>query len=588
MAVQGFTVDWFCLRDTRQNLAYNADKRTFYSTSDEVDDAQVAEALKTHLLAFNQTGGPVTPQVRKLHETAGIFLDRQCKLHHAELSKGLSGCKSSPHLMNLEMIDRLVVAITLQQLQPDQINALTIDRIRRSYKTALANEQIHKWVMEPTHRAMKEAARGKIIKHREHINEGVVRDPVQNAIAFALHPAQVKFIKEHRLEKYVGARDGELRVDANTKDYMILADGNYTSIAAISQNHTSERNRLYRQVDAVRRRVFYKDGVGLTACDGTATQKEDPEYFQATVPLFKTKADRKHKDYRLEIWTVIKTDEGDQHTHGWIGLKHPNGEVRHVGFFRREGEEMPWGSLTTTSVGDFHGDGDRYDFMRLEPYTKRTSIEIDQGMYERGIDYILRRQNDEPHRHFNVINQNCTNMVNGVLQEVLGWQLPMDSSLLDIGCGIDLKNNLLIKYCPPVRVFAFVVCAALSILRNIIIVCLGGTFTGDEDKRVFNNILEVFNPYAGRASHPLMLRRWQEKVEKLREEQIVRMTKSDARIEGQMADVIEDRFLSREVEIHRIKTSIPQEAIPRQRSFWWRLCDFFWSLSDDESVVPVP
>ena len=91
------------------------------------------------------------------------------------------------------------------------------------------------------------------------------------------------------------------------------------------------------------------------------------------------------------------------------------------------------------------------------------------------------------------------------------------------------------------------------------------------------------------ASITSMIRRWQDKVEQLRSKKIDEITiRFDEELEAADGDQYEAVLKEKEKQIHIIKTSIPQEAIPRKHSFWWNFLDFFWSLSDEESVIPVP
>ena len=514
MATRPFSIEPHCFDGLShgQYLAYDAQTHHFYASfvDDAEQNSEVAEAVKSHLFTYNKDGGALTEDLQKLHQCASKFLDRQKSLHRSELDKGLAGCKDSSHLMNLEMIDRLVVAFTFQQISPEDFKQMALDRIMRTFKTKVAREQLQKWFSEPTHRASKEKAREmakQYPKHPDFKNEGVFNDRTEAARAFALHPAQVQFVKDHFLEKHVGTRNGDrIEVDPETKNLKIKFNGVMRSVVDIERDHISERHRLYERVhtegsegETRGARLFYKDKLGLVPCSEENPALADPEQFQNAIPLFKKKEKRNHQDFRLEVWTAIKLDE--QHMHGFIGLKTPTGEVRHVGFFRREGEEKPILRLMETSRGDFHADGDRYDFMRFEPFMKRTSIAVTEDQYNRAYGYLLDRQKDEVNRNFNVANQNCTDIVNETLHAALGIELPVESSLFDIYLGFDLKNNFFVKYIPPVRIAAFIVCAVLSVLRNMLMLIIGGAFSGEENERTFGSFWEIFNPNAGRLHH---------------------------------------------------------------------------------------
>ncbi len=575
----------------QQYLAYDEEQHRFYPSprEDAARDVRVAEALKTHLWQINKTGGEMTAEIRRLNCCAARFLNAQ-RAHFAnELRAGLAMCKDSPHLMNLVTIDRCVVAIKYKALSREQLDKIELPVIRSSYKTEAAREMFTKWMSDQlTYRAMRERGRGRQPKHPEFHDERVL-DPTEGARAFARHPTEVDFVRHHHLEKQVGTRRGhELKVDPETKHLKILYDGQYRPVAEIESTHISERERLYVQGAQGRQRVFYKDRVGLTVCDGSSTEKEDPEYFSQTIPLFERKELRKHQDHRLEIWTVIKSEGEQQAKHSWIGLKTPNGEVRRLGFFWREGDEPPWLGLLRASPGDFHADGDRYNHMRgYEPYMKRTSFVITEDQYQRAYDFALQWQRQEP-REFNLINYNCTDFTNGVLQAALGIQAPVQCSLVQIYLGVDLKNNFFVRYVPPIRLMVFALCFVVSILRNLLMLTIGATFWGPEHTRVFHSFFDIFNPYAGLASHPFKMREWQERIDRARAVRIQTVIDEyDLRSEGrpnELASINDQKARA----IYEIKTSVPQEAIPQERSFWWKLVDLFFSLSDEDSVIPVP
>src|ERR1700722_20014905 len=162
----GFVLAAGCERTVgrpNQYLAYGESGYYAHHMPDPARDIEVAKTLKQHLYTLVQAGDLFSDKADKLMQRevlrftccAGKFLKKQKERFSNELRQ-LSTCKANPHLMNLVLIDRLAAALKFRVKSKEEIEALTIARIRGVYKTGAAGDQLTKLIGIPTARALEE------------------------------------------------------------------------------------------------------------------------------------------------------------------------------------------------------------------------------------------------------------------------------------------------------------------------------------------------------------------------------------------------------------------------------------------------
>lgn len=383
-------------------------------------------------------------------------------------------------------------------------------RLKGPFHLNTTNKFLNKFIKEPTCQG-----------------HTVIRDEKLATLAFTHHPEEVDFIKKHHIEKWVGTFDHEIVVDPDTYEMQVLCEGKLTSIKSLMAITHSSGDVLFKDGE----KLFYVEEQGIT--------RFDPEKQEAgIIPIFKLK--KASNEYFLEINTVI--DDTGTHNHAFMTLHDPSGKVHSFGYFRPYGHQVDWTELLHSMEGSL-ASPDRYEFMRLEKYRKRTVVPL--TAYEHS--EILRRVVGLE-KVYNLINQNCISMMKRVLKEVVGIQLETRSSLMKAYLGINLNKYALLRYVPPFRLIAAGLVYGLSLFRNVVYIFLGA-YKKHNGVSVFNRWYDVFNPKKGMPDHPKALREWQEKVEA-------------------------DGYL-------------PRDRDEKDKDLWWYAKDLLWAQCDREGLVDM-
>ncbi|GAB4185020.1 MAG: hypothetical protein Tsb0015_01620 [Simkaniaceae bacterium] len=552
-------IDRTCVEGLKHNqsLGFDPVSGSFYSSDFYLTPLakSTAAILQEYLKEINCRKNNILEGDELLLEAAEIFLDRHIFWYQKDLDAGLAACKSDPFLMNLVRIDRYLAAIRFRNAD------ISEDRAEECFKTKGAKEELKKWINEPTRRGIKRQTEEKVV------------DSTHAGSAFVKNPLQVDFIKEHHIEKYAGTRNDHIKIDACTKEILVKYEGEYRPVSWIMENHDSQRQRLYK--DGVR--IFYKDKLGLAPCVKGDPYREDPEHFDV-LPIYKCKETRKHADFRLEIRCAV-SDKWTEGNHGWLVLKNPSGEVRSFGYFWREGDEPPHLKMLHPEIGEFHADGDRYDYMRVEDRVSKTCISIDENTHNAIIKSVEEFQNDRKNRIFNPVNHNCVWFIHHIVKKHLDIDLPIRGTLLDSFVGFNLRKNFFIKYIPPIRVFAFFLYYLTSVARNFTYLLLGARFWGPTEKRMFHSVFDLFNPKMGMPYHPSILKKWQQSVEKVRQKKI-EMLRNEYERNLREAAPEHRRELEEELnqKIYDISYSLPKEALPPKPTWKEYVLDIFFPI----------
>ncbi len=540
-SISGNIIDQQCLSllRRRQHLCYDPIRKKFYASKLYLSPLAkcTAGVLLCYLKKMNQSAED-DQQNDRLIEAANIFLQRHISWIDKPLD--LNAAKDDPFIMHLITIDRYLARSRFKNTPIEE------SQVSDCFLTQGAKQQLQKWQNILTKHGKKYQTHEKIFMSNN------------SAQAFIRHPQQIDFIKKHFIDKHVAYRNHQLAIDFQTKDISVLYEGEYRQISDIMRTHQSARQRLYCEDQ----RVFYKDRLGFVRCEPNNREKEDPEHF-VQLPIHRTNPNRKHQDWRLEIRCAVsnKWVEGN---HSWLVLRNPNGQVRRFGWFWREGDEPAYFRLLRPEIGEFHADGDRYDYyVQDSGAITKTCITIDQEKHDAIIHSVEEFQNRRDERIFNPVYHNCSWFTHYILKKHVDVDIPIQRTLLEFFFGIDLRKNFLVRYVPPVRVAAFFVCYALSIARNFTYLLLGARFWGEKNQRMFQSFFSLFNPKKGMPYNPRALKAWQQKVHEINQRKIAELG---------------DDVHNRDEEVHRIVTSIPPEVLRPKPTWKEYILDVFFPI----------
>ena len=348
-------------------------------------------------------------------------------------------------------------------------------------------------------------------------------------MAYARHPLNVDFIKKHHIEKWVGTFDDEFAIDPESFTISVLVNGVMEPIEALTRRTTSRGDVLIEN----HQKLFYMQGQGIIHFD-------PEEQRDGTIPAFRVKSKQTLNEYYLEVQTIV--DATGTHNHAFMTLHASDGTERSMGYFRVQGQEQEWGDFMTTTKASL-ASPDRYEFMRLDKYRKRTVIPLTKAQHS---EILVRVAGWK--KVYNPINQNCLSMMKPIIQEVTGVKLETKSSLLRAYTGVNLNCYFIMRYFPPARIFTAAIIYSLAVVRNLVFVWMGA-FNKHEGVGVFNHWYDVFNPRKGMPDHPRALRDWQVRVER--------------------------------------SGTLPLLADAEKRDAWWYAKDLVWAQDERDGLVDM-
>jgi len=455
---------------------------------------------------------------------------------------------------NLVTIDRFVTARLLKGKQASE------KKVMESFQLDASRKKLRKLLDEPTKHAAEKKCDDFVFENRD-----------AAALSGAKFPRDLEFVHKHHLAKQAGTFNETMRVNPETGRYQVKWEGEYVDVTAVRDKcETRLEDRLFYND----KWVLYRENLGLVEPDNSDPYRADPEKFK-TMPIVRKKENRKHKDYRIELFTIKSPDGAHNHMSGV--LKNPDGEIRDIGFFRKRGEEKDFFDLLEVTTGDFSA-ADRYKYMRMEKYTKKTVVRMTKEQHDAVIADIEHRQaNPNTGRNYSPIHYNCVSLFTQILREKADLDIPTKASLLHSFFGINLNKFKIFRYFTPLRLAAVLITCVLSFLRNLVTIIVGAVFRGPVHKRLFKSPFDFLKLRQSMPDHTHVVIRWQEKVEKAQQKAIEEL-KASAKTAEEKATLDE--------RIHDIKVTIPEHLRHKpQRSLWWYIKDAFWAQSDEDDTV---
>lgn len=360
--------------------------------------------------------------------------------------------------------------------------AALVAAAQERYTTPTAKEIISSWVFEKT-------ATG-----REKDTDSFVSNAFDAVFCTLARPQSVLDAKEMKLHRTASAYDHTLTYRPNG-DVEILVNGSKMAMEALRHRYEFYQGRIIDKATSAEH--IYSDNLGIIP--------GSRDLWEGRIPIFKKKADRKTKDYRMEIVT--------DRNHAWLRMKDPEGNIYSIGkHWDKDVDERTFSTIPgSLEASDIH------EFIGKESEQKRTVIPLTKAKYKEVMAFIVEEQEQLIHqqRGFNMVGDNCASFVAQVAK-IAGVQVADEPSLIHVyGEPLPLlktiyNSSIFVKalLAPPLYL--------LSVFRNLIMFIGGGMRSADGeahgrlDNRIFTNFFEIFNPYKGMYKHTSMIREWQD------------------------------------------------------------------------------
>ena len=400
-------------------------------------------------------------------------------------------------------LDRYQATVTLLQksenpddffqqhsISDNENTRVNLYKLERLLLTEDAKKEFRKWACEKTSRGRKKG-----------VNEYMMT-PFVAAKTFFSNPLAVDFIKDLHIHRHMSSYDEKIVFNTDGL-FTVKVNGKDLPISSVLKDYTFFLNRI----------IEIKTGRECFYCQGGGLQYGSPDSWEkGVVPVFKTK-DRKTKDYRLEICTVVSPE-----THAWIRLKSPDGKVYSVGKFWDKDVDLPGFTELVKTVPamlriDYH------EFKGEEAQIKRTKVPLTEEKFNEALAHMvtLQKKYKADDGGFNLASSNCSGFVKEIAK-IADLKIETKYNVLEYIAGS------LFTIPSPIRKFLYkhnktrkafnVILYPVSLLRNTLLFCLGGSrhigADGLSKDNVFTKFSDIFYPSAGMVEHPMQIRTWQE------------------------------------------------------------------------------